>query len=102
MPIWNVLCFFEIVPNFTTVLLFISAVGSLRYCKMNSLALWTVLVQTCLFVCSVLSGEDFYSQLGVERSATTREIRRAFKKLALTEHPDKNIVSTYLVNSGFS
>ena len=79
--------------NFTTVLLFISAVGSLRYCKMNSLALWTVLVQTFLYVSSVLSGEDFYSQLGVERSATTREIRRAFKKLALTEHPDKNIVS---------
>ena len=65
---------------------------------MNSLALWTVLVQTCLFVCSVLSGEDFYSQLRVERSATTREIRRAFKKLALTEHPDKNIVSIPFVN----
>ncbi|KAI0227084.1 DnaJ-like subfamily C member 10 [Lamellibrachia satsuma] len=58
---------------------------------MNNIALWTVLVQTCLFVCSVLSGEDFYGLLGVERGATTQEIRRAFKKLALTKHPDKNM-----------
>lgn len=66
----------------------------MRGCKMNNIALWTVLVQTCLFVCSVLSGEDFYGLLGVERGATTQEIRRAFKKLALTKHPDKNMVST--------
>eukprot|EP00051_Salpingoeca_urceolata_P018424 m.258373 g.258373 ORF g.258373 m.258373 type:complete len:823 (+) comp19190_c0_seq1:1143-3611(+) len=35
-------------------------------------------------------GTDYYVVLGVERSATTREIRRAFKKLALQKHPDKN------------
>ena len=34
--------------------------------------------------------EDFYSLLGIERSANTREIRRAFKKLAIKLHPDKN------------
>lgn len=33
---------------------------------------------------------DFYKLLGVNREATTREIRQAFKKLALTMHPDKN------------
>lgn len=34
--------------------------------------------------------KDYYKLLGVSREATTREIRQAFKQLALTMHPDKN------------
>ncbi|KAL6100531.1 dnajc10 [Pungitius sinensis] len=34
--------------------------------------------------------KDYYGLLKVNREATTREIRQAFKKLALTMHPDKN------------
>ncbi|KAM4608743.1 dnaJ homolog subfamily C member 10 isoform 2-T2 [Polymixia lowei] len=34
--------------------------------------------------------QDYYHLLRVGREATTREIRQAFKKLALTMHPDKN------------
>ena len=33
---------------------------------------------------------DYYRLLGIDRSADNREIRKAFKKLALTLHPDKN------------
>jgi DnaJ family protein C protein 10 len=33
--------------------------------------------------------------LGIQKTATTREIRQAFKKLALVQHPDKNIVNIY-------
>ncbi|RXM29964.1 DnaJ-like subfamily C member 10 [Acipenser ruthenus] len=49
----------------------------------------------CLFVVICLTvvvytDEDYYKRLGVSREASTREIRQAFKKLALKMHPDKN------------
>lgn len=46
-----------------------------------------------LLVAAWAESQDYYNLLGVNREATTREIRRAFKKLALTMHPDKNPVS---------
>ncbi|XP_066515013.1 dnaJ homolog subfamily C member 10 [Hoplias malabaricus] len=36
------------------------------------------------------SADDYYKLLEISRDASTREIRQAFKKLALTMHPDKN------------
>jgi molecular chaperone DnaJ len=33
---------------------------------------------------------DLYSILGVDRTASAREIRRAYRKLALEKHPDRN------------
>lgn len=47
--------------------------------------LWLV----CALICGVLA-TDFYQLLGVEKSASAREIRKAFKKMAITAHPDKN------------
>lgn len=35
-------------------------------------------------------GKDYYKILGLERSASTDEIKKAYRKLAVLHHPDKN------------
>ncbi|MGH0116249.1 UNVERIFIED_CONTAM: hypothetical protein FKN15_000176 [Acipenser sinensis] len=57
-----------------------------RHLNMKVIYLFVVI---CLTVV-VYTDEDYYKRLGVSREASTREIRQAFKKLALKMHPDKN------------
>uniref|UniRef100_A0A158PBG7 DnaJ homolog subfamily C member 10 n=1 Tax=Angiostrongylus cantonensis TaxID=6313 RepID=A0A158PBG7_ANGCA len=43
-----------------------------------------------VLVAMASSDEDYYKLLGIEKDADDRTIRKAFKKLAIQKHPDKN------------
>lgn len=45
-----------------------------------------------VFLCAVvtLAGRDFYKILGVARNATPKDIKKAFRRLSVKFHPDKN------------
>ncbi|XP_047330256.1 dnaJ protein ERDJ3A [Impatiens glandulifera] len=52
--------------------------------------LWLLALASILFVALEAKTLDPYKILGVERTATQREIQKAFHKLSLKYHPDKN------------
>jgi len=43
-----------------------------------------------LFSVVVLAAEDYYKVLGVDKSASEKDIKRAYRNLSKKYHPDKN------------
>lgn len=61
---------------------------------MNSTNIIYLFIIYLSFLSSLIySKDDFYELLGISKSATQRDIRRAFKRLALEKHPDKRTVN---------
>ena len=65
-------------------------VGRWQRSWVRSLIIATAVLSLVSVVCC--ASKDYYELLGIERDASTKDIRRAFKKLALKMHPDKNQV----------
>jgi curved DNA-binding protein CbpA len=55
---------------------------------MNIVAVVVIAAATTVLV--ACENVDHYATLGVEKSATTADIRRAYRALAIALHPDKN------------
>ena len=59
------------------------------------LASWRIVLLLAFFVCAgakaaAAVGKDYYKILEIPKTATQAEVKKAYRKLSLKYHPDKN------------
>ncbi|EGP86965.1 unnamed protein product [Zymoseptoria tritici ST99CH_3D7] len=52
--------------------------------------LFSVLALVCLLPLLALAAEDYYTLLGVDKSASERDLKKSYRRLSKKYHPDKN------------
>jgi DnaJ-class molecular chaperone len=63
--------------------------GSATFPRGVTVMVWKTIFQWCLLL-SLVHAEDFYKLLGISRSATHKEVKKAYRQKSLEFHPDKN------------
>jgi DnaJ-class molecular chaperone len=59
--------------------------------KRSSLRILSSIISLLLLLVVASAGEDLYTILGIPRTATTKDIKSAYRKKARDTHPDKNV-----------
>jgi len=51
---------------------------------------WLITILNCLLISLAMASDEFYSMLKIDKDADTTQIKKAFRKMSLEYHPDKN------------